>query len=123
MGVKRDKIILKNMQFYGYHGVFSAEREMGERFEVDLELEMDLTRASKEDDLDLTVNYIEVYELVREMIDTCVFKLLEAMTLSIVESVLEEFPMVSAVTARVRKPSVPIGGIIDYAAVEIKRER
>ena len=38
-GWKRDKIILKNMQFYGYHGVFSAEREMGERFEVDLELE------------------------------------------------------------------------------------
>lgn len=118
-----DRIVLKNMQFYGYHGAFAAEREMGQRFEVDLELVLDLTRAGREDDIEKTVNYIEVYELVRGIVESCAFKLLEAMTLCIVESILGEYPVVCEVTARVRKPSVPLGGVIDYASVEITRGR
>ena len=60
-----DRLVLKNMVFYGYHGAFAAEKELGQRFEVDVELHLDFKSAAAADDLELSVNYVEVYTLVK----------------------------------------------------------
>ncbi len=62
-----DKIVLKNMGFYGYHGNLESEQEQGQRFFVDVEITTDLTKAGQSDNLEDSINYVEVYELVRSV--------------------------------------------------------
>jgi len=114
-----DRIRLTGMQLYAYHGVDPGERELGQRFEIDVELGLDLRAAGTGDDLDATVNYRAVYDLVAAAMDPpCL--LLEAVAERIAQGILAGFA-VDEVTVRVRKPSVPIGGVLQWAEVEITR--
>jgi 7,8-dihydroneopterin aldolase/epimerase/oxygenase len=117
-----DKIILKNMVFRGRHGVHLAERELGQRFEVDVELSLDLSRAMASDALTDTVDYGKAYAVVREEVEDHQYLLLEALAGAIVRRLLDDLP-VRGVLVRVRKPQVPLHGILAYAAVEIQRLR
>ena len=116
-----DRLVLKNMVFYGYHGAFAAEKELGQRFEVDLEMQLDLKPAAVADDLELTVNYVEVYTLVKEVVEEREFGLLETLAETIAGEILSAYT-VEEVVVRVRKPFPPSGGILDYAEVEISRK-
>lgn len=115
-----DRLRLKNMVFYGYHGVFDAERELGQRYEVDLDLWMDLRGIGLQDDLDAAVNYVDVYAIVKEIVEEREFNLMEALAETIAGEVLSAFS-VDAVTVSVRKPQPPAGGLMDSMEVEIHR--
>jgi dihydroneopterin aldolase len=117
-----DKIILKGMVFRGRHGVHAAERELGQRFEVDLELGLDISRAMTSDALTDTVDYSKAYAVVREEVEEHQYLLLEALAGAILRRLLESLP-VHSVMVRVRKPQVPLRGILAYAAVEVRRTR
>lgn len=117
-----DRVSLRNMQFYAYHGVFGAERELGQRFEVDVDLYVDATEAAATDDLGKAVNYVEVYGVVRAVVEGQPLNLIEAVAGTIAKDVLDRFP-VERVTVRVRKPSVAIGGVLDGTEVELTRNR
>lgn len=95
---------------------------MGQRFIVDLELELDLQPAGKADDLGLTVNYAGVYELVESVVKGAPRHLIEAVAEDIAGSVLKQFP-VAAVKVRVKKPQTPVPGHFAWVAVEIRRTR
>jgi 7,8-dihydroneopterin aldolase/epimerase/oxygenase len=115
-----DKIILHNMVFRGRHGVHPAERELGQRFEVDVELGLDLTRAMGSDELQDSVDYGRAFGIVREEVEEHQYQLLEGLAGAVIRRLLAELPVVS-VLVRVRKPQVPIHGVLSYAAVEIQR--
>jgi 7,8-dihydroneopterin aldolase/epimerase/oxygenase len=117
-----DKIILHNMVFRGRHGVHPAERELGQRFEIDVELGLDLSRAMASDALPDTVDYSRLYAIVREEVEQHQYQLLEALAGAMVRRLLAEFPITS-VLVRVRKPQVPLNGMLSYVAVEIQRLR
>lgn len=117
-----DKIGLNNMIFYGYHGVLPAETELGQRFEADVALELDLAHAGKTDDLSFTVNYAEVYDVVKVVMEKERFKLLEKVAEEIAARILKAFA-VQAVTVTIRKPSAPIIGVLDNAEVTIRRKK
>lgn len=116
-----DKITLKNMVFYGYHGAFAAEKELGQRFEVDLELKADLSQAAKSDDLEVGINYVDVYTTVKDIVEEREFDLLEALAEAIAQEVLSGYP-VEEITVKVRKPHAAIGGVLDYVEVELTRK-
>jgi 7,8-dihydroneopterin aldolase/epimerase/oxygenase len=116
----KDKIILDGMEFYGYHGVQEAEHELGQPFVVDLELYLDLVPAGRTDDLRQAVNYVDVYNAVRDVVQKERFALLEALAEKIAFIVLQGFP-VDEIMVRVMKPRVPIPGRIRFTAVEIWR--
>lgn len=116
-----DRLILQNMIFYGYHGVFAAEKELGQRFEVDTELYLDLRQAGINDDLEATINYVEVYTLVKELVEERAFNLLEALAEAIADALLAAYAL-EEVVVRVRKPQPPVGGLMDYFGVEIRRQ-
>ncbi len=118
-----DKIILKGMCFYGYHGAFTAEREMGQRFIVDLEMSLDVTQSAKADDIELTVNYAEAFEIVREIVETREYELLETLAVVIAETILNEYPSIMEVCVKTKKPNAPVEGILDYVAIEVTRGR
>ena len=115
-----DKIVLRDMVFYGYHGVFEAEREIGQRFEVDVELHLDLRSAGRSDDLDATVNYVDVYTVVKDIVEEQEFDLVESLAEAVAQQILSAYDL-ERVVVRVRKPHAPIGGITGGVEVEITR--
>lgn len=115
-----DVIRLNNMIFYGYHGVEECEKRFGQRFEVDLELFLDLQKAGRSDQLRDTVDYTRVYQLVEELVMEGEYNLIEALAEEIAQTMLHHFPVTGA-TVRVRKPHLPLRGISDGVEIEIKR--
>ena len=118
-----DRIVLANLAFQARHGVEPRERVEPQRFEVDVELELDLRPAGETDDLSKTANYAEVDAVVRPIVEGRSFALIEALAEAIAGAVLASQPLADAVVVRVRKPEVRLGGPLDHAAVEIRRER
>lgn len=120
--MKRDRIRLMNMSFYGYHGVHSDERAMGKKFFMDVEMTVDLQPAGQADDLAQTVDYAQVYGLVKQIQESKQYNLLEGLAEDIAQRLLKEFP-IEDVVVRVRKGEVPVGGLMDFVEVEIRRSR
>ncbi|MEA1981565.1 MAG: dihydroneopterin aldolase [candidate division Zixibacteria bacterium] len=116
----KDKIRLGGMSFYGYHGITEAEKETGRMFEVDCELEVDLAEAGHTDRLKDTVNYAEVYEVIRKTLEDRAFSLLEAIACELASNILDNFP-IYGVTLKVRKMVPPIAGKINFIEVEVTR--
>ena len=118
-----DKIILRGMVFYGFHGMNPAEQELGQRFIVDLTATLDLGQAGTSDMLEDTVSYTRLYQTVKEVMEGPSRKLLENVAETIAGRLLDEQD-ISAVQIRIKKPEVPMkGSVLDYAAVEIVRKR
>lgn len=120
---RRDKIKLQGLSFYGHHGLFESETELGQLFKVDLTLYTDTKKAGESDVMTDSIHYGEVYETVKKIVENKPFKLLEALSEHIANTLLSEFSLIEAVTVQVNKPQAPIPGIFDNVAVEIYRER
>jgi dihydroneopterin aldolase len=116
-----DRIVLSAMVFQGRHGVLEVEQRDAQPFEVDLELALDLRPAGLHDDLELTVDYAAAFEVVRHVVESMSYRLIEALAEGIAHEVLARFPTACEVTVRVRKPRVPIDGVLAWAGVEIVR--
>lgn len=111
------------MEFYGYHGVLPEETVLGQRFFVDLTVEVDLKKAGKTDDLSYTINYAELYERCKEIVEGKPYKLIEAVAEKIATVILEQFPNIITCHVKLIKPNPPIHGHYHSVAVEIKRGR
>ncbi|MEV5030776.1 dihydroneopterin aldolase [Paenibacillus sp. LPE1-1-1.1] len=118
-----DKMFIKGMKFYGYHGVFPEENKLGQKYYVDIELDMDLEQAAVTDDLNRTVNYVEIHALAKTIVEGPPYKLIEALTGHIATRVLEVYTMVNEVTVRVTKPNPPFDIHFDGVTVELRRKR
>lgn len=118
-----DKILMKNMGFYGYHGVFEEENKLGQKFFVDAVLELDTSKAGRSDDMHDSVSYGDVYQVIKGIVEGEPFNLLEALAESIATCVLDQFELLSGILVTVKKPEAPVPGMFDYFGVEIYRGR
>jgi dihydroneopterin aldolase len=116
-----DKILFNKMLFYGYHGVYPEENRLGQRFYVDLEMRLSLTEAASEDDLNKTVDYSQVYRMVKEEVETTCVKLIETLAENIAQRILKQFPVIREIMVRITKPDPPIAGHYQSVGVEIVR--
>ena len=112
------KLSLKNMVFYGHHGVYPVEKELGQRIEVDVDLWADFSQAGSTDDLATTINYVDVYAMVKNIVEQGSYDLIEAMALAIRNQIRDAYEP-QKVTVRVRKPQPPVGGLMDTVEFEI----
>lgn len=115
-----DRVIVRGIQVYGYHGVTQEERRQGQRFLLDVELSADLRRAGQRDELSASVDYAEVLRLVTEIGEKEQYRLLEALAERVAAVLLERFPAAS-VRVRASKPSPPLPGTFESVGVEITR--
>ena len=97
------------MEFYAYHGCFQEEQIIGTRFLVDLYLETDTKKAEKTDELADTVNYQEVYLLVKTEMEIK-SKLLEHVGKRILDAIIKNFPEVGFAKLKISKMNPPLGG-------------
>ncbi|HEY3296192.1 MAG TPA: dihydroneopterin aldolase [bacterium] len=118
-----DRIRLNGMQFYAHHGAYAEERSMGQVFEVDVEVAGDFSRHEGSDDLHWTVDYTLFYRAVSDIFNRENFHLLETCASVIADELLKRFDVVQDVIVRVRKPHVPMGGVLKNVEVEVNHRR
>jgi dihydroneopterin aldolase len=117
-----DRIVLQNIRLQGRHGYYDHELETPQPFEVDVELLMNLQPAGIDDDLEKSIDYGRAFDIVRQIVESTSYRLLEALAEAISHELLADF-RISEVAVRVRKPAVRLSGPLDYAGVEIRRGR
>ncbi|MFQ5583709.1 MAG: dihydroneopterin aldolase [Calditrichia bacterium] len=115
-------IRLNNIIFYAHHGYYKAERELGQKFEVDVEMECQLSKAIESDSLEHTINYKNVFDRINDLFNNYKFTLLETLADKIAKDLLKNFD-ISSVRIRVRKPQVRLNGFLDNVEVEVFRKR
>lgn len=107
------------MEFYAYHGCFREEQIIGTRFLVDLYLETETVKAENSDDLNDTVNYQEVYLLVKQEMEIK-SKLLEHVGRRIIKSVMTQFPEIESAKIKISKMNPPLGGKMRSVSVSLQ---
>jgi 7,8-dihydroneopterin aldolase/epimerase/oxygenase len=119
-----DSVFLNGMQFYGYHGVHPEETRLGQRFELDIEVQLNLRNAGASDDLMQTVNYSELFAISRDIVEGEPKHLIEAVAESIATQMLNGYPEIEAVIIEIRKPSAPVrSGGLNHVGIRIHRTR
>lgn len=109
------------MIFYAYHGINEYERQKGQRYEVDVQMWLDLSKAGHLDQLEHTVDVREVNEVTKEIVIEGEFNLVEAMATHLAEVLLDRFN-INKVTVTVCKPYASLEGITNGFEVEVTRE-
>jgi dihydroneopterin aldolase len=117
-----DTVILSGIECYAYGGVSEAERAIGQRYRIDLELFLDTRPAAASDAIEDAVHYGHVHDAAVTVLRSRSFNLLESAADRIAVSILEQFP-VDRVKVRLSKLLPPIDGVVASAAVEITRDR
>jgi len=116
-----DRIILENLQFFGYHGCLAEENSLGQRFAVSLCIGSDLLAAGLSDDLTQSINYAEVCAVVKAIMEGPPSRLIETLAERIAGAVLDMGALEVEVTVKKIHPPIPVH--MDFAAVQIARRR
>ncbi len=111
-------ISIEGMEFFAYHGCFKEEQMIGTKFNIDLFLTVDTSKAEESDSLADTVNYQEVFRLVKKEMELT-SKLLEHVGHRILNSVKSTFPQIEKATLKIRKMNPPLGGKMDYVSLTL----
>ena len=118
-----DRVIIRDLQVFAYHGVLPEEERLGQRFAIDLTAFLDLKPAGESDDYGLTVGYDALAKLVSETLTQGRFKLIEAAAEAVAQAVLSGFPAIERVVVELRKPAAPIDAVFAHVGVVIERSR
>jgi 7,8-dihydroneopterin aldolase/epimerase/oxygenase len=116
-----DRLLLEGLQFFGHHGDVEAERALGGRVDVDVEIRADLHLAGRSDQLSDALDYVRCYETVRHVVETRQHNLLETVAEEIAGALLTD-ERINSVRVRVAKQP-PIAGVFHRFAVIIERDR
>ena len=119
----RGMIDIKGLVLFAKHGVREDEATLGQRFVLDIMLEIDVNEAVKSDRLDSTVDYGEVVAVAEAAFRAKRFYLIEAAAAHVAGVLLAHFSKVKLVRITVRKPSAPVPAAIDYVAATVERKR
>lgn len=118
-----DKITIKGLKLFAYHGVNPEEKENGQNFILDIDYYVNIQNACQNDCLDNTVSYAKVVKTVRRAFCNEKFDLIERASQVVADAILDEFSQIFKVEITLKKPEAPVSADFDYMAVTIIRER
>lgn len=118
-----DKIIIKGLKVFAYHGVNPEEKRDGQPFVLDITLSLPLLRAGRTDDLNDTVSYAKAAKTAIRAMTEQKYDLLEKAAQHVAEQLLAEYPDVRKAEVLLKKPQAPVQAEFDYMAVQIERRR
>lgn len=111
-------ISIEGMEFYAYHGCFEEEKQIGTKFTLDIHLHAPTEEAEQTDDLTKTVNYQEVYRVIKQEMQTP-SNLLEHVARRILNAVSRNFPQVEEADIKISKMNPPLGGKMKSVSVTL----
>jgi dihydroneopterin aldolase len=117
-----DRVFVSNLCLHGFHGVHSAEKNLGQKFYIDIDCELQ-NAATDTDLMRNTVDYGALCDLAARLSAETVFNLIETFAERIAQAVLDTQPLVKRVSITVRKPSAPIRHFVDHVGVVVSRSR
>lgn len=115
---KSTKIFLRQVRFHAYHGVLEQERRVGNDYAINMVAECDFAHAMQTDELEDTVNYADIYRVVKEEM-AIPSKLLEHVAGKIGERLFNEFPSLQSLDISIMKVNPPFGADCEGAGVEV----
>lgn len=118
MTVKSSYILLENVKFYAFHGVLPQERKVGNDYQVSLRIGYDISRAMVSDDVNDTLNYAEVYQLLSQEMSVP-SALLERVAGRIGDRLFRKFPAIQSIDLTIIKVNPPMGADSEGAGVEV----
>ncbi len=118
MRITESYIFLREVRFHAFHGVLPQERKVGADFTVTLKVAVDITKATESDEVEDTLNYAMLYDVVKQEMEIP-SKLLEHVAGRIGRMVMERFPMVTSIDMRLTKLNPPMGADSKGAGVEL----
>ena len=118
-----DRVSIKNLKIFAYHGVLPAEKRSGQYFYLDIDLYGDYLMACLLDSLEEAVNYDDVCNCAYKAMTGQTYDLIERAAQVVCDSILREFEKVNEVEVTLKKPHAPVKCDIEYAAVTIRRAR
>ncbi|WP_117191238.1 dihydroneopterin aldolase [Rhizobium terrae] len=113
-------ITLRNCAFYARHGAFEQEATLGQRFFVDIVMDVEADAALEDDEVESTVHYGLAYGIVERIVTESRRNLIETLAKDIAKALCAWSPQIRRAEITVRKPSVPIPGILDHAEVRVE---
>ena len=116
------RIEICGLEVFAYHGALDSEREQGQRFRLDITLDVDTHIAAQTDHLSDTVDYGQIVRDVAEFVRSTRYDLLEALASSVVDELLRN-SRVAAAEVRISKPDVELGESVGEVAVTVRRAR
>jgi dihydroneopterin aldolase len=117
-----DRITLQGIEVFARHGVEDQEKESGQVFVVDAELELDLGKAGQTDDLADTANYAEVARMIAQVVADERWNLIERVAQRVAEELLSD-PRIRTATVTVHKPHAPMPVAVADVSVKLRRTR
>lgn len=118
-----DKIIVKGLKLFAYHGVNPEEKVDGQNFVLDITAELDATAAKNTDNVDDTVSYAKIIKTVRAVFTARSYDLIEYAANKVGIEIMKAYPELTRVTVLLMKPEAPIKADFDYVAVEVTVSR
>ena len=118
-----DKIIVKGLKLFAYHGVNPEEKVDGQNFILDITAELDASAAKVSDNVDDTVSYAKIIKTARAAFTERSYDLIEAAANKVGMEIMKLYPALDSVTVFLKKPEAPIKAEFDYVAVEISITR
>lgn len=117
------RLSVSGISFVGYHGAYPEEREHGNPFEVDVEIDCSSLGSLQSDELVSTIDYQRITDIVRETSRRRRFNLIESLAGAIADALYSAFPMASGLLVRVSKLAPPGLGDVDRATAEVTRRK
>lgn len=113
-------ITLDEMEFRASHGCYEMEKIVGNRFTVNLSITAEIGDAARTDDINGTINYLRVYEIVEKQM-AVPSDIIENVALRILDAVYEEFDTIMHAEVTVSKLAPPLGGKIKKVSATLRR--
>jgi len=117
-----DQLRLTGLSFTGYHGVFDYEKRDGQRFVIDLVIDLDIDQAASSDELAHTLNYADLAKRVAKLVTGEPVDLIETLAHRILQ-VVWDYPQPTGASVTVHKPDAPIGHQVDDVSITLTRNR
>lgn len=118
-----DKILIRDLKLFAYHGVNPEEKRDGQNFCFDIDLSVNMTKACYSDDVNDTVSYAKVIKTVKRVFTAEKYDLLEKAAQITADAILEEYPDVFTVDITLKKPEAPVKADFGWVGVSISRGR
>lgn len=118
-----DKITVKNLKLFAYHGVNEEEKQNGQNFYIDLSYYLELEKPCESDSVEDTVSYAKTVKTIRRVFTERSYDLIEKAAQVVCDTLFEEFEAIKKIEITLKKPEAPVNAEFDYMAVSLTRER
>ena len=116
------EIILDNMEFHAFHGCLEHEKNLGNSFLVTVKIQIDTTQAGISDNLEDTLNYQLVYDVIKSQMEMR-SNLIEHLARRIIDAVMGKFDQIKSIKLKLTKLNPPLGAKVESVSIKLESKR